>query len=145
MIKRDPKERFESFIMYAIDGCWYWMGSINEYGYGQFTPNDGRVGLVKAHRFSYEMHKGLISKDKIIMHLCDNPCCVNPDHLKEGTRTENSHDMLRKGRHRHAKPILSTSDIKHIKKSRDKIKHLSIQFGISVAHTYKVRSKKYKL
>jgi hypothetical protein len=70
-------------------GCWLWMGSLNR-GYGQL----GGVGL--AHRASYAEYVGEIGIRQIVMHKCDTPACVNPDHLVLGTHRENAIDATRK-------------------------------------------------
>lgn len=54
--------------------------------------------MYKAHRYAYEYYKGEIPKGLIIRHVCDNPRCVNPDHLMAGTHKENVHDMMTRGR-----------------------------------------------
>jgi len=76
--------------------CWEWQGYINDSGYGQFRCGNG--ALLRAHRISYEIHKGAIPDGLIILHKCDNPRCVNPDHLSVGTHADNIHDMDQKGR-----------------------------------------------
>lgn len=78
------------------DGCWLWTAVVNDDGYGHFTRQSGRE--VYAHRFSYELHKGQIPKGMSVMHLCDKPRCVNPEHLKLGTHRENMVDARLKGR-----------------------------------------------
>lgn len=80
------------------DECWLWKPSVARGVYGKLQRDDGiQVG---AHRFSYELHQGPIATGLHVLHRCDNPPCVNPDHLFLGTREENMQDMLSKGRGR---------------------------------------------
>lgn len=74
--------------------CWLWAGSLNNKGYGRINVG-GKVLL--AHRVSYEMEYGLTRKD-IILHICDEPKCVNPKHLRIGSYKDNTQDMYKKGR-----------------------------------------------
>jgi len=75
--------------------CWEWTASTTFFGYGLFY--NGKK-IIHAHRFSYELHFGEIKNGCVIMHICDNPKCVNPDHLKEGSQKDNVHDMIIKNR-----------------------------------------------
>lgn len=92
-----PVDRFWSNVKTGSD-CWEWRGSLFPNGYGIFYVNDKSV---RAHRYSYELHKGTIPKGKMILHSCDNRKCVNPDHLRAGTARDNIMDALERGR---AKP-----------------------------------------
>ena len=90
-------ERFwQKVFVQSPDECWEWQGYTNDSGYGQFRCGNG--ALLRAHRISYEIHKGAIPDGLIILHKCDNPRCVNPDHLSVGTHADNIHDMDQKGR-----------------------------------------------
>lgn len=74
--------------------CWVWLASLDKRGYGQYHLL-GRT--VRAHHAAwYEVHRKLPAK--CLLHRCDNPACVRPSHLVEGTQQDNIKDMLRKGR-----------------------------------------------
>ena len=77
------------------DDCWIWGGVKDQHGYGRvhFMTNK-----IKAHRVSYEMRFGPIPDGNIIRHKCDNPSCVNPNHLEPGTQKDNAVDMSKRGR-----------------------------------------------
>jgi len=71
------------------DRCWNWTGSKNIKGYGHTTLR-GRHTL--AHRVAYEAVYGEFPKDNMVLHLCDNPSCVNPRHLYLGNAKQNARD-----------------------------------------------------
>lgn len=79
------------------NGCWIWTGKQNQDGYGSLIV-DGKY--TRAHRAMYFLHNPTHDKSLVVMHLCDNPSCVNPSHLKLGTQRENMLDMHRKKRFR---------------------------------------------
>lgn len=72
-------------------GCWYWTAYKDRQGYGQFRL-DGR--LRQAHCVSYELFVGPIPEGLLVRHMCHNPSCVNPNHLKVGTDDDNKQDMI---------------------------------------------------
>ena len=76
--------------------CWLWIGALNTQGYGNFW--DG-TRYRRAHHVALELATGVpVPKDTVVLHICDNPRCVNPAHLQVGTQQDNIHDMIRKGR-----------------------------------------------
>jgi hypothetical protein len=83
--------RFFRKVRKSDTGCWKWTGAQGKHGYGRFYINDHPSGRTShaAHRVSYEMHKGAIPSGLVIDHLCNNPSCVNPDHLESKTNREN--------------------------------------------------------
>lgn len=82
-------QRYERFVVRGA-GCWAWRGALSK-GYAQLA---GR----KAHRVSWEIHRGPIPDGIIVMHACDNPPCTNPEHLRLGTQADNMADASQKGR-----------------------------------------------
>lgn len=89
-------ERFWSKVDQSGD-CWLWTANRDHDGYGQFTM-DGRHR--KAPRVSFELVKGPIPDGLCVLHSCDNPPCVRPDHLRIGTRLENTRESIARGRFR---------------------------------------------
>ena len=91
----DPIPRFWARVK-KTEACWLWVGTRTKSGgYGILSIN-GKY--VRAHRFSFELHKTKLSPKMEACHTCDNPPCVNPDHLFEGTHRDNMLDMKKKRR-----------------------------------------------
>lgn len=85
-----------------MHNCDLWNGAVGSHGYG-YLQFEGRSVL--AHRLAFAQATGLDvhSMGGVVMHSCDTPLCVNPDHLSLGTHKSNTADMVDKGRHMHGK------------------------------------------
>ncbi len=94
--KRTVEERFWENVE-KTDSCWNWTGVIKkDRGYGRLWISRHKEML--AHRLSLQIHGFDVSRWCVVMHKCDNPRCVNPDHLQIGTHRENQLDKVLKGR-----------------------------------------------
>ncbi len=125
------RERFDSnWMPEPFSGCWLWIGTLC-LGYGVIDKK-------KAHRLSWEFHRGEIPKGMFICHKCDTRACVNPDHLFVGTLQDNKRDEVTKMRHsfgernRHAR--LTENQVRQIRNSKKLYRLIALDFGISESH-----------
>lgn len=108
-------ERFEGKFTRS-DSCWLWHGFKlqSPFGYGLLwirQPDGGRLPRL-AHRISWEIYRGKIPAGLFVLHKCDTPLCVNPEHLFLGTQSDNMNDMYYKGRGKKPKVLTKVSSIK---------------------------------
>ena len=146
----DPvrKARFEAKFR-VTPGCWIWEGCKTHQGYGHFRSGKTRNPM-KAHRFSYELYVGPVPEGLIILHKCDNPSCVNPDHLFPGTQAENSADRNFKGRQakgeQNGKTKLTDEQVREMKRLRESgvsKEDVAQQFGVSTRTVwYAIKTRK---
>jgi hypothetical protein len=118
------------------DGCWNWTGTLTEKGYGRFKTSTKNW---RAHRLSYEMHCGAVPDGMQVLHECDNPSCVRPDHLFLGTNADNMADKCAKGRESHYSPKgeqsgrakLTEAQVLDIRGASGTAAEIARQFGMS--------------
>ena len=117
------------------NSCWKWKASTSYYGYGQFhfSENKHRRTL-RSHRVSYFLIFGIWSHQDIL-HRCDNPPCVNPFHLFEGSHLDNVRDMFAKGRRPPTRGSAKLSEaqvltIRSLWRGRQDTRQLAIQFSV---------------
>ena len=141
-------ERFNSGVR-KTDSCWLWLLSKDKDGYGMFRGDVAGLMYHKAHRFSYAYHTGeIVPKGAFVMHRCDNPSCVNPDHLKIGTPLDNTADMIGKGRRMdmrsHAEKVakLTPEQVRAILPDRREYADIAKDYGVVKAAIYLVKNRK---
>lgn len=92
----DWRTRFWHYVDETVEGeCWGWDGPTTRHGYGKLGMNGTEE---RAHRVSYRLEYGHAPDDLYVLHRCDNPPCVNPDHLYVGTAADNTADAINRGR-----------------------------------------------
>ena len=115
--------------------CWEWTGKLNRDGYGGFKMNHE---WMQVHRWSMKFAGHNIA-GKVVCHKCDNPKCVNPDHLFLGTQQDNIKDMHNKKRYRTNDTKLSQDDVVYIRTSGLTLSKLSDKFSISTTYAHNIR------
>lgn len=140
------QERFWAKVDKSGD-CWIWTAAKLKKGYGQFKAKS--YTRVTAHRLSYEMAYGPIPDGMFVCHKCDNPSCVNPDHLFIGTALDNCQDMMAKGRAKTGGPfpgskngnaVLNEDDVLKIKSLPLSYRKLAHQFGVSKTQIARIKT-----
>lgn len=129
----------------AENGCWEWVGGFGAGGYGVIGRNGKSQ---RAHRVSYEAYKGEIPEGMVVRHSCDNPACINPDHLSLGTQKENAADRTARGRGSKLKGAqiatakLTEAQVLEIKSSTLSLTELSEKYGVDKSNIWAIRSGK---
>jgi hypothetical protein len=141
---------FEKVSIPDGDGCWEWLASKTNGGYGVIRElSPGPRLLLRAHRLSYEFFNGPIPAGMVVCHRCDNTGCVNPAHLFIGTMADNSADMMHKGRHRstpshgedHGCAKLTNQDVMNIRaNTKARRDTLAAEYGVDVTTIWKIRT-----
>lgn len=135
-------DRFWQYVD-KTDYCWIWKGCLHHTGYGIIRINYQNV---QAHRASWELHNGEIPEGLWVLHHCDNPPCVNPEHLFLGTNVDNMRDKLQKGRAMqgtdHCLSKLNPDIVREIRASNDHNSILAQKYQVSRYTIYAVRTSK---
>ncbi len=106
---RDVAKLYSRVARMGRSQCWQWSGYTNNRGYGVMyfqgqygKATGGRIvrgrGMLYVHRVAWALTNGVAPSDKLVCHKCDNPICVNPEHLFLGDHRANTQDMMKKGR-----------------------------------------------
>lgn len=144
--KRTKEERFWEYVDKKSYGCWEWIGGLDAYGYGRFGISNGKG--IGAHRYSYALHNGPFQKSLFVCHKCDNPKCVNPDHLFLGSHQDNMDDMAGKGRQRSPKgeesPACKITEetAKKILESKLSYSETAKKYGVSKSSVAAIKNKR---
>lgn len=126
-------ERLAELSVAEESGCIRFTGHLDGEGYGRIM-----VARVKymAHRLSYSLNHGPIPDGYVVRHKCDNPSCINPEHLELGTQADNIADKVSRGRQARGsgvgRAILTEESVKEIRSSPLKVSELSTLYGVSV-------------
>jgi len=148
MISDKDLQRFWKYVS-KTDGCWLWTAALNTYGYGCFWWNKKQH---QSHRVSWYIKHG-VDSNKLLLHSCDNPACVNPEHLREGTQADNMKDKVKRRRQalgeKNGNCRLTEKDVLDIlsrHKAGDSIRGLGREYGVSktaISHILKGVNWKY--
>lgn len=141
----DAPQRFNDYYVVDENGCWVWQKFKDKDGYGFIRVDGARH---RAHRYSYLKFVGEIPAGMVVCHKCDNPSCVNPDHLFVGTKQQNTQDMFAKGRNGkfdrlkgscHPMTHLTEADVLDIFSSKMSYLKLSQKYGIGKSTVSRIK------
>ena len=146
-------DRFEAkYIPEPNSGCWLWTAYCDVDGYGRLTkmPDEnphGKRWPYGAHHIAYELFCGPVPEGMQVLHQCDVPCCVNPDHLFLGTNASNMADKVAKGRQAQgaltcSSNKLTETQILAIRADPRQHKEIAADFGVSWSNVSMIKARK---
>ena len=139
-------DRFSAlYIPEPNSGCWLWIGALGRPGYGSFCISKTPT---RAHRASWLLHNGTIPEGQFVLHKCDVPACVNPEHLFLGTGLDNVRDCISKGRaalrrgEANGNSKLTEEDVKTIRASKLTAAAIAQDYEVSAVLIHKIRQRR---
>lgn len=148
-IQHHGKTLSERFFIYVkkTDNCWLWIGYRDRNGYGKLNYQGGPQ---LASRISWLLHHGSIPEGLCVCHKCDNPQCVNPEHLFVGTHADNMQDMTEKGRAKKRglkgeelhQSKLTEETVRMIRSNEESDAVIAKKLGISRVTVYDIRKRR---
>lgn len=142
----------DRFMQYVEPGpgCWEWQSFRDPNGYGRLNikTDDGRYLPALAHRISWELFRHKLTSEQQVCHKCDNPGCVNPEHLFVGDPAANCADKIAKGRMRygvskgeqHGGAKLTEDQVREIRKSVGPSRIVGEKYGVSGRQVRDIRA-----
>jgi HNH endonuclease len=143
----NPRDAFSArTVKDDVTGCLLWTGSSDGKKYGHIRI---KGKLVKAHRYAWQLANGDIPSGLFVLHICDNPQCVNVGHLFIGTQLDNVRDMDAKGRRVNNQPRgekchaakLTIDDVISIRNDNRRQIDIAAQYGVKQGNVSKIKSK----
>lgn len=122
------------YIPEPNSGCWLWLGAINKAGYGQIRYNKK---IINAHRYYYQKYNNItLPYNVVVRHKCDNPLCVNPEHMEIGSHQDNMNDMVKRNRsakgENHGNNKLTENEVIHIYHSKLTNRELADYYSVNI-------------
>lgn len=146
--KHNPKKQKPIRYIITDDGCHVVTSHYKDRdGYVTIKRRiDGIDRVLMLHRVSYENYYGEIPNGSVVMHSCDNPSCINPEHLSIGSTKDNQMDKVNKGRQArgksNGKARLTEVDVLSIREDQRSIKEISQSYGVTIQHVHGIKRKK---
>jgi hypothetical protein len=143
---RSPTERFWDHVR-KTEGCWFWTAA-KAGGYGQFSLRHAL--RIQSHRYAWLLEYGPIPEGVLVLHKCDEPLCVRPEHLFLGSHSDNSRDAFTKGRRtqpnhgqligeRNGRAKLTADQVRAVHASKNSGRKLARELGVTAGAIHHIR------